>query len=550
MPTIEQVTSDRKRHATLRKVAWIAAPGVLLLGFAILLQFTMGAYRGEFGGFPDESAHYVTGLMIRDYIASGCPVSPIEYAENYYIHYPKVAFGMWGPLLHVIEGGWLLAIPPSRISMMVLMALIASVTATLLFDNLRKEFGAVLALAAAMLFLANPVVHTFTGMVMADGLVGLMDFAAAMCFGLLLDNPRWKYSILFGVFTCLSILSKGNGVALAILPAFAILFARKWGLLKKPVLWAGTLVVICIAGPWQVYSARMLSGIVDRQFGWIFAPFYTELLFTITGLAFLPPLFVGVYQRLLKPMVAGRTEGKWAAAGGLVCSVWFFHCLIPASAPEARYYIAVVAPLLMFIVAGVQEIAGWIPIVWPLRQRSWAVMSVLSLVVVLTAAAVPKKLHHGYDTAAELLEQPENQNAVVLISSESDGEGMLISEITMREKRPAHFVLRATKMLSESNWVGMRYELQYRTPEEILKFLNSVPVEVVVIDNTPSDIVFPHHALLKQAMQTTGEWKKIATIQGDPPLSTIDVYRVNGRTGKRNPIRINLPYTLGRRIER
>lgn len=32
--------------------------------------------------------------MIRDYIANGFPASPMKFAEEYYVHYPKVAFGM------------------------------------------------------------------------------------------------------------------------------------------------------------------------------------------------------------------------------------------------------------------------------------------------------------------------------------------------------------------------------------------------------------------------------------------------------------------------
>src|SRR3974390_765905 len=104
----------------------VNAPSTLA-GFArvvmatILRQGRGNAYWSEFGGYPDEPAHYVTGLMIRDYVASGFPGSPVAYAENYYLHYPKVAFGIWGPLLHFTEAAWTLVFPPSRASMLALM---------------------------------------------------------------------------------------------------------------------------------------------------------------------------------------------------------------------------------------------------------------------------------------------------------------------------------------------------------------------------------------------------------------------------------------------
>ena len=53
-----------------RPVKTRAAAYILFFAFAALLQFLSGAYRSEFGGHPDEAAHYVTGLMVRDFIAT------------------------------------------------------------------------------------------------------------------------------------------------------------------------------------------------------------------------------------------------------------------------------------------------------------------------------------------------------------------------------------------------------------------------------------------------------------------------------------------------
>jgi hypothetical protein len=37
-----------------------------LLGFVVILQNLGGAYTSGFGGHPDEPAHLVTSLMVRD----------------------------------------------------------------------------------------------------------------------------------------------------------------------------------------------------------------------------------------------------------------------------------------------------------------------------------------------------------------------------------------------------------------------------------------------------------------------------------------------------
>jgi len=113
----------------------------ILFAWTVLLQWGAGAYRSEFSGYPDEPAHYVSGLMVRDYLMAGLPRNPLAFAENYYLHYPKVAIGMWGPLLHLSEGVWMCLFTSSRTSILLMMALITAALAFTLSRVLRAEFG-------------------------------------------------------------------------------------------------------------------------------------------------------------------------------------------------------------------------------------------------------------------------------------------------------------------------------------------------------------------------------------------------------------------------
>src|ERR1700730_1585230 len=96
----------------------------LFLALIVVLQWLGGAYRTEFAGYPDEGAHYVTGLMVHDYIVRHHFDSFQAFAENYYLHYPKVAIGHWPPFFYVVEAAWMLVFPVSRSSMLLLMALL------------------------------------------------------------------------------------------------------------------------------------------------------------------------------------------------------------------------------------------------------------------------------------------------------------------------------------------------------------------------------------------------------------------------------------------
>jgi hypothetical protein len=529
----------------------LAAVLAALLLVAVLFQILGNAYGSEFGGYPDESAHFITGLMIRDYVASGFHQGPMRFAEDYYLHYPKVAFGMWGPLLHITEAGWMLVFPPSRITALVLMALITALTAFFLYRALRDDMGSPLALLSAIMFIAVPNVQTYTAMVMSDGLVALMDFLAAMAFARYLDTENWRYSAQFGVFATLSILTKGNGVALVFLPLFAMIFARKLGLLKRGSLWVSAIPLFLVAAPWQIFSARMLNGIAERQPGWVFLPRLTVLVVTVLGVALIPLIAIGVYDKL----IANRRTagGKWPAAAALICGFWLFHWLIPSVGPEPRYAIAVTPPMLMFLMAGVERLARWIPKPALYSHRVLAVSAAMVILFAATGFSIPRQQHHGFDEIAQLVERPEYKNSVVLAASEGDGEGMLIDEVAMREARPSHFVLRASKMLGQSDWLGNHYVLKYRTPEEVMRFLESIPVELVVIDNEPGLTPAPYHALLKQTIAAFPSlWEHAGTYpQAQGTGSTIDVYRLKSAAGRTaGKIRIDMPYTLGRPIER
>jgi len=545
------ISKSEVSRVSTRALRW-GAVFLVLLGFVVLFQWLGGAYSGEFSG-ADESAHFVTGLMIRDYITNGFPASPMKFAEDYYVHYPKVAFGMWGPLLHVIEAAWTLVFPPTRISLLLLMAIITAGTAFLLHQSLVGEFGTALGLSAALMFVAAPVVQRFTGMILADGLVALLDFCAAMAFARYLNTRRSKDALFFAIFVCLSILTKGNGVALVLLPAFAILFTRQFGLLRDRSLWIAAAIVLCIAGPWQYYSSRALFGIEDRHFSWTYVLEYSRTIPTLLGLGLFPVVMFGVYQRLIAPALKGSLDGKWAAAGALIGCVWTFHCLIPMTGIAVRYLIALIPPVILFLIAGVGEIADRLPIrVMSPRQRSWGVAAVAVLVFLSTAFFIPRKEHYGFDQVAELLERPKYRSTVVLVSSAAEGaegEGMLISEVAMRDRRPSHIVLRATKMLSQSDWMGAHYRSLYRTPEEVMTFLRSIPVDFVVIHDEQGLTGTSDHALLQRTISVfSSEWQHVGTYM--ELGSTISVYHLKAATGeRRGKIYIDLPYTLGHAID-
>src|SRR4051812_15809271 len=110
---------------------WAAAAVYFLVCLAI--QWRSHAGAAGFGTYPDEPAHYVGGLLIRDYALSGMSHSPLTFAQEYYKHVPYFAAGYWPPVFYCFEAVWVLLFGPARSALLTLTALFAAGSALLIF---------------------------------------------------------------------------------------------------------------------------------------------------------------------------------------------------------------------------------------------------------------------------------------------------------------------------------------------------------------------------------------------------------------------------------
>ncbi len=120
-----ETSAARPRGVTLSPTRLIppdAAVLLILFVVTLSLQWASGAHSAALGAQPDEASHYVTGVMVRDYITRGLPGNPVTFAKDFYVHYPRVAFGLWPPLFHMLSGVWMLAFGTDRMSVMFLLA--------------------------------------------------------------------------------------------------------------------------------------------------------------------------------------------------------------------------------------------------------------------------------------------------------------------------------------------------------------------------------------------------------------------------------------------
>src|SRR5262249_11442290 len=151
---------------------------------------------------------------------------------------------------------------------------------------------------------------------------------------------------------------------------------------------------------------------------------------------------------------------------------WLFHSVLyPIN--DTRYLLAATPFLLLFAAAGCGELARRL-----VRRFQWqrspfpAVLASACVLYVLGTFHVVHKESFGVSgVAAELLAKPARIPGTTLVSGQGMVEGMLISEMALRDRDQHDGVLRASKVLARSTWMGANYAVRYQTPKEVAQFL-------------------------------------------------------------------------------
>ena len=531
------MTAEACPPAPKKSRAWIVTAIVFVLAFDLALcwQRAGGAWQSEFGGHPDEAGHYVTGLFVRDsvvmaarYAAGGFHGSPIqvgkEFADTYYAHYPKVGLGVWPPFFYLVQAAWTLPFSPSRSSILLLMCALAAVVAVQLFRVLREEFGIWPAALGAALWLSLPLVRSSYGMVMAETLSALLMFGAVLAFGDFLDREKRGDALRFGLLAALAIVTKGTGLALALAAPLALLFTRRFHLLKRPALWSAVLLIAVLAGPWT-WATRNLGkgGWEEPSPSWHFTstalPYYAQKFGFSLSVFVLLFLLAGVFEKFRG---GSQNQGRWAAAAAFIVSVVVFQSIAPVGL-EARHLIPALPAALMFVVAGFVTLV----------RRSPRASVALGVFVFASAVwPISQKGFAGFAPLAEAMLGEAAPADVTLVSSDARGEGMFISEVAMHEQRPGHTILRASKALASSTWSGGGYAPLFKDDDEVFAYLTSGKLQYLAIDDAvPEDKRRAHQDQLKRVIeQHTDSFWLVASAEmirdGEPQLAPVRLYKI------------------------
>lgn len=455
----------------------------------------------------DEGAHYVTGLMLRDYVTTGFPASPLVFAKNYYLHYPEVAFGHWPPLFYVLQACWTLLAGVTYTSLLLFMAFLTATTA-LVLDVLAAG-----GLIAGVLYVAFPVTQEYASSLMAEAPLALFTLLSLIALIRFLERETGWNAVIFGVAVSAAILTKPSGWAIPMTPILALLLLRSPRRLFSPrLIAAGTLVAVCCA-PYYYLTLRMASAgmegraITVSRFSGAFLE-YMKGIPAMTGYALLVLAICGFIWRVVLPIREGRLTVFWAVMTSFVAAVILFHSLVPTT-PEPRKEFMMLPGILLFAVAGAQ---------WIARSKPAIAAAIMVAAFALGPVSIVQRSPARFASAATyLLSRPDLRNAAALVCSPIAGaEGAFIAEAASRDSpRPNRFLLRSSKILMRSTWNLLNYRSLFSTPSEMSEALDKIPIGALIVDTPDSSPLQPHERmLLKMLEANASDWDRIYADSG------------------------------------
>jgi hypothetical protein len=481
---------------------------VVLGSLVFSLQWLSGAHRSEVGAKPDEGAHYITGLMVRDYLMSADHRNPMGFAETYYLHYPRVAIGHWPPVFYLLQASWMLifGITPSAIRGLV--GGCALLLGFLFYRLCSARYGQWAGVGIAALMLATPLLAECSAVIMADVTVALITFAATLFFARYLRTERLRDALWFGIAVLLALLTKSNAMGVLAVPILAIPMSARWRLLGRPGLWIAAVMVVSVWGAWYWLSRQFHGDFFEapsltyaiRALGW-----YSRILLLTAGPLVGLAALTGTAVRVVVPILRGEmVEYLEASLFGLLVGMLVLLCAVPTGL-DARHLVPVLPALFVFAAEGVVWASSRLPL---LQRRPQTAAGILGLSLALAFLAgtfrIMPRRESGFAAAnAQLFAPNSKDKPVVLIATDPMGENMMLGDLVQREERPGHYVLRASKVIADQDWNERDYKLRYQTPAELIAYLDSVPIDHVLIDESPSGL--DHHEHIDLVSQTIRE---------------------------------------------
>ena len=525
----------------------------VLLGVTVSLQLGGGGLRGERASQSDEAGHFMNGLVLRDYLKDGLGQNPITFAEQYYVSYPKIAVGMWPPLFHTVLGLFMLGSWPPQVAALVLLALVNTWAAWRLYRIVTIFDTRLVGVLMAATFVVASANMGLTTAVMLDLPVAAVMLEATYRLAVFFVTGSRRHAAIFGVFAALCCLTKGNGLAIVLVPVIVIALTRRYDILRQPGLYIAAAIVVVLAAPFVAIGLRLDAAIGD--FGWLSpsdalsrAGFYSSYLWTQLGAPVMVLSSIALIAGAGRPTIASPTLVSTVkiALAALALAALAFHILIPHMSIASRYVSMAVAPLLGLLPAGAEAASRMIRKRNLRRPAQLALVATAAVVAFVSAPTATKRVPIGARETVDFLEtQGGLSDLSVLVISDEPGEGAMVSEVAQRHPVPAATVMRGTKLVATDDWAGHHFKTLYASAGDLLRRLEDLHVAYLVMDYSPGAKAIPFWGQVDELITENPD--HVEQVYSTTTVRRLVTYRLKYRSpGPRQRLEVPLKYSLGK----
>lgn len=482
--------------------SWLARWGLpLLVVVAVVagIQWHAAAYSADLLGDLDEPAHYVTTRMVHEYLRAPFATHPIRHAEQFYLHFPLVGIGHWPPGFYAIGAVWEFIAGTGTPAMLVLMAGFGALAALLVCAVSSKLVRMPVALAGAVLFALMPSFQQSVSSVMGDLLTLALVLTAVLWWVRAVSEQRATPAWLFAAAMVAAVMIKP--IALA---GFAILVVGFWRLRWRA--WVPVVLALAICGGYQVATAKMAVGMVDKPtvaklvegFAGFLASFPRQLGWPAVALAIGGVVVTARSKWRIHTYLFSSLIALCAATVGLVLITNVGGALFD------RYYFAAYVLGVVFAAVAMNWLAERV-------HRGAAVAAVVLALALHPGILRPyTKPVEGFHTSVTATVRGLPARSVILVGTNgSTTEQVLIGELARATPRARDlFTVRSSQLLTESDWFGRGYKLLFEDAAAIEAEFRRIPVNAVLL-YTGGPEKYPHFELLLTALAADSQqWER------------------------------------------
>ena len=292
MSAVQVADVEPKAHLLWRKLL----PWLLALLFCVLSLTDRNLAEVH---TADPPRHMLNGALLHDMIRSGSVLHPVEFARQFYTHYPAISLPYHPPLFPLFEAGLysIFGVDTAVARMGVAIAVVVSVI--LLYAVVLELNGsATLAFLTTVTFFSLRICRDVASDVMLEFPVLALTLAALYVLRRFDRRFSMRTGILFALLGGAAVWTKQTSVFLGAVPWILTVLTRRWSYFRRAPIWLasavfGLLVALLLAIPvvmlrwsgsnWKTHSN--LGGLIRSRAFYYFA--VVRETFLIGGLAVL-----------------------------------------------------------------------------------------------------------------------------------------------------------------------------------------------------------------------------------------------------------------------